>query len=474
MRAMRWWLGLALASAFGCSALIDPDGSELGGPGGSDGGRDGGMDAAIDAPGMDAAIDVPGIDAPGMDSGPTTCPGAPAQCLGSVLRFCDGDFLRMIECGDDRCDEPTASCIPEGGDRYRPSNVDADFWDDGASDFELDGDAFIDTTICDEGDVVSIGGGVEVCVFSVRNFRASGLVRVDGVRPAVIMATGNVIIDGTLDASGYGQEPGPGGFRGGVADPIDGAGPNGGEAGEHVGEFEDGGGGGGGFCGAGGSGGFGGRGEGGEGGGAVPGGYDLQPLRGGGGGGRGRGFFAEDGRDNAGFGGSGGGAIQISALGNIIVNGRILAGGGGGEGGGNNFGSGANWGSGGGGGAGGGILLEAIEIRGTGDLVAAGGGGGGAAGSGGSGDDGGDGSSADPTASGGAGAPGSGDTNGGRGGGGMQLIGADGDSEGSSPVNGAGGGGGTGCIVLRSDSSAADFFLTPVSEPGLKRLPLQR
>lgn len=425
------------------------------------------MDAAIDAPDLDAAIDAPPIDVPGVDVGPMTCPGRAAECIGSVLRYCDGDFLRMIECGDDRCDVATESCVPEG-DAYIPSNVSSDYWRSDARDFERD-DSFIDTTGCPDGDIAE-----GACILSVRNFRIGGNTRVDGTRPLIVMATGDVIIEGTLDASGYGQQPGPGGFRGGVADPMDGGGPNGGAAGEHVGEFEDGGGGGGGFCGQGGTGGFGGRGDGGEGGGAMPGGYDLQPLRGGGGGGRGRGFFAEDGSNNAGFGGSGGGAIQISSLGRIQIDGRILVGGGGGQGGGNIFGSAQNWGSGGGGGAGGGILLEAIEIRGDGQLVAAGGGGGGAAGSGGSGGDGDDGAGADPTAAGGLGAPGSGGTNGGRGGGGTRLIGEDGDDFASSPVNGGGGGGGSGCIVVRSDSDESSFFLTPLDAPGLKQLELQR
>ena len=459
-------------SALGCSAIIDPDGSKLGGGGGDDAGPrpDAGMmDAMVDA----RMVDAPPIDAPGEDVGPMTCPGLPAMCIGSVLRFCDGDFLRMIECGEDRCDAASESCVPDA-DAYVPSNVPASLWDEDAEDLELDGDVFVDTDMCLGGEARGIGGGMQACIFSVRNFRVRGSARFDGARPVIIMASGDVIIDGTLDVSGYGQEPGPGGFRGGVRDPADGDGPNGGAAGEHVGEFEDGGGGGGAFCGAGGNGGFGGRADGGEGGGAVAVDFDLQPLRGGGGGGRGRGFFAEDGSNNAGLGGSGGGAVQISALGRITVNGRILAGGGGGQGGGNNFGSSQNWGSGGGGGGGGGILLEAIEIRGSGAVVAAGGGGGGAAGSGGNGGDGGDGANADPTASGGTGAPGSGGTDGGRGGGGTRLIGENGDDWASSPVNGGGGGGGSGCIVLRADSDDSSFFETPLDPPGLKRLALQR
>ncbi len=194
--------------------------------------------------------------------------------------------------------------------------------------------------------------------------------------PVFMLATGNVLIAGTIDIGGEtggsggagpvaligkGGEGGPGGFAGG----------NAGRGIEFGGSFlQQGGrglgpGGGGRISSAPDNGAGGGFGEpgvpSGGGGGVTYGSPTLLPLVGGSGGGGGAG-----GNPNGCAGGGGGGAILIASSGTITVNGEILARGGA-------TGPPPCGGGGGGGGSGGGIRLVANTIAGTGSLHAQGG-----------------------------------------------------------------------------------------------------
>lgn len=431
--------------SLGCSALVSTDESKLGGGGpGVDGGPgDGGGDGG---PGPDA-----GDGGPGPDSGPG-----------------DGGAVDMV-----------------------PSNVSAALWDDGAPALDLSEERRygLDTSTCEatmaRSQVVAQAEGPELCVVQVRDLilGEGASLRVSGRRPLVLMASGRVRIEGTIDVSAVGIEPGPGGARGGTRMDPDGQGVGGGGAGEHVGSFDDGGGGGGGLCGPGGGGGNGGGAEGGVPGDTARTDWELMPLVGGSGGGRGPGADLFGGSSNAGRGGAGGGALQISARERIRLEGEVLAGGGGGFPGRNQASSSVNWGAGGGGGSGGAILIEAPEIDIGGDafLNAAGGGGGGSASAPGDGDPGQDGRDTTDRALGGAGAgdgPGTGDlsASGGDGGGAATLPGDPGQTNPQDNANGGGGGGGSGCILLRtaSGSLASRVEATPQVERGLRVLPVLR
>lgn len=196
-------------------------------------------------------------------------------------------------------------------------------------------------------------------------------------KPLTILATGDVVIAGTINVdgkpgntNGTGGLGGPGGGSGGTGGygfdqshsgmPGDGAGGGGGGIGSSV-LTTPGGGGGGGFGLAGGPGGTGvNAGQPGPKVGTVT----ILPLVGGSGGGGGG--TVANGRGGA--GGGGGGGILIASSGTITINGTIFARGGNGAGG----------SAGGGGGAGGAIRLIANIINGTGSLNASGSGAGGA------------------------------------------------------------------------------------------------
>jgi hypothetical protein len=191
--------------------------------------------------------------------------------------------------------------------------------------------------------------------------------------PVTILATGNVIINGTIDVSGtsnnnfLGGSGGPGGFdggRGGASnqDGVNGSGPGGGGGGRvNSSNGSAGGGGGGGFATAGGAGnlligsdqgltGFGG---------SIYGFTSLVPLIGGSGGGGRPGFNGGPG----GSGGGGGGAILIASSAEISGSGFIRANGG--------------VGIGGGSGSGGAIRLAANSLKGSLNLLVTGTSGGG-------------------------------------------------------------------------------------------------
>ncbi len=222
-----------------------------------------------------------------------------------------------------------------------------------------------------------LGGGPELAVLHVGSLTVAGgaQVRVTGTRPLVIVADGDVQVDGLVDASARDATPGAGGSA-----PAMGGGAGG--AGSHLPQYSDSGGGGGGFGGAGAAGGavsgcttavVAGTA------GTVFGDAAIAQLVGGAGGGSGSGAVCP-----INPGGGGGGALQITSAMRIQIGttGQLLAGGGGGSGGtdcGNSDGN-----SGGGGGSGGAIVLQAPMIGNAG-VIAANGGGGGGSGSGGGG-----------------------------------------------------------------------------------------
>ncbi|MBK8173226.1 MAG: hypothetical protein IPK60_23230 [Sandaracinaceae bacterium] len=423
---------------FGCSLLVTPDETALPNENAVDLGRD-----PIDAGGLDAGENIDlgvGFDAGNLDANVLPDIGVPED---------------MGPCG-------AAGCI------ISASNVSDDLWDHATHDLNVRGGGVtrINTDTCrlgsTDGMIVTQEGGGTVCVIQVNALTVAdeSSLSVRGPIPLIIMATGRVQIDGEIDASAHGDEPGAGGGAGGTIDVIDGTGRNPGAAGEHIDEYDDGGGGGGGLCGSGGNGGSGGDASGGDGGDSES-AWTIEPLAGGSGGGRGRGLV--DGRDtNAGLGGAGGGALQISSLTEIIVNGRIFTGGGGGLGGTRELGDGTNYGSGGGGGSGGALLLEAPAVSfGAAARLGLGGGGGGAASTntanGGDGNDG----AVGPMASLGGGGMVVG-ANGGDGAHGATIDGATAVDRPSS-TNGAGGGGGSGCMVVRNASGTltSSSFVDP-------------
>jgi hypothetical protein len=199
--------------------------------------------------------------------------------------------------------------------------------------------------------IVTQSDSSEVGVFAGKNIviAPSVTVVVEGQRPLVLLAPGNVQINGTIKAiadSIYADRANAGGFSAAKGEQVKGQGPGGGsgtstEAG------------GGGFCGKGGKGGS----ASGAPGGVAYGSEELVPLLGGSSGGNGA---------TGGVGGAGGGAVQVIAGSKLTLSatGVIHVGGAGG-----------GW-NGGGGGSGGAILLEANEISIAGTLAANGGGGG--------------------------------------------------------------------------------------------------
>ena len=232
----------------------------------------------------------------------------------------------------------------------------------------IDGETIAGKVILDTWPQDPSGPGLAILHVRSLTISAGVTVTVTGDRPLVIIASRDVNILGTVDASANLASPGP---NGRAAAQGTGAGGDG----EHVPEFFDSGGGGAGHGTAGAAGGasicnpscddaLAGT--------AGP-GYNtlLTVLAGGSGGGSGGGTDCE-----YGVGGAGGGAIQIYAGSQITISGAITVGGGGGGAG---TKCGGSAGAGGGGGSGGGIYLQAPEITHSGTLAGNGGGGGGGA-----------------------------------------------------------------------------------------------
>lgn len=438
---------------------------------------------------------LPDAAVPEVDAG---CTRAMESCTDGVEHVCDPATGGLVSrpctfaCStfDPRCVE------------FIPSNVEPSLLPPAdAAPLDVATSSTLDTSTCALAGVDArvepqLGGGSEVCLVrtGALTLAAGATLTVRGTRPLVFLASGPVVVAGTIDASANGGTPGPGGSSGGPSSGARGGGSSGGYGGSSASERRDGGGGGGSLCGQGGAGGAGGGIAGGTGG-PVPPPTELSPLRGGGGGGAGAGRRT-GGTDNAGRGGGGGGAVQISSSVSIAIDGTVLAGGGGG-GPGTAYGpivdGSTNWGSGGGGGSGGAILIEAplVTIGPSGALGASGGGGGGSAGRppGGSatngqrGDDGG----LDRASGGTEG----GSEYGANGGGGSQrpytsifgsmqsgLSGGGGNSDSDSEWgNGGGGGGGAGCVLFRTLDGAMPAGAldrsSPAASPGIVSLPLR-
>ncbi|MCC6997249.1 MAG: hypothetical protein IT370_21725 [Deltaproteobacteria bacterium] len=295
--------------------------------------------------------------------------------------------------------------------------------------------------------VTQLGGGMVRVTSTIGvNIAAGTRVDVVGAYPLIIVARGDIAVDGQLDAGAVGAQAGAGGRSA-----VDCATQAGRDGEDSVATASGGAGGGGAsFQGQGGNGGAG-QAAGGGARGVRPASFTPVPLRGGCPGGVGGAYdqAAPDAAAVGGAGGGGGGALQLSSGGSIVTagGGWITVSGGGGRNGGVHNG-------GGGGGSGGSLLLEAATaIRTSGTLTANGGGG--ASGGGSSSSDGAagaDGSADGATSAGGGdcglfcdGGPG------GAGGAGGALDGS-GGSGGNASGGGAGGGGGVGVIVLRSPS----------------------
>jgi uncharacterized membrane protein YgcG len=203
----------------------------------------------------------------------------------------------------------------------------------------------IEGTICTQ--IIAQANGPDVCIIhaSSISIAATESVKIRGSRALVLVADGDITIDGTLDLSGDKDVSGPGGGK------LTGGSPSGTS-----------GGGGGGFAGAGGAGGTT------IAGGAANGGAAIDPLalpvlEGG---------TAANGSTG---GGAGGALMLVSCRGAIRVSGLIDLGGGGGGGGASNNGVVTRGGA--GGGSGGFGLFQAVTFEVTGQIFANGGGGGG-------------------------------------------------------------------------------------------------
>jgi hypothetical protein len=363
MRPMRgrplWVLAVALA-AFGCSF----DKSAL------HGSFDGG-------PVVDAAPDVTPPDATGEDGG--SCVQGHRQCSGPVVQQCvNGRYEQVEVCAlgckvdEARCYTFTASNVADGALDFAAG----DLVIDASGNQTLDVTSGILSTGSFPGDVLvstetQAAGNPELFIIRCRNFTIGPNTRlaVVGTRALVVLASGEISIEGVLEVSADGSTGGPGGFGGGARDTV-GYGPGGGGGGGKSGTDSAGGGGGGNGV----PGGAGGIGGGAGAAAAGPGTADrtLRPLYGGSGGGGGA--AAGD------PGGGGGGAVQLSAAVRVqvTVSGSIRAlGGGGGRGTAPTL---SDFGAGAGGGSGGSVLLEAPDVTVTGSIAMGGGGGGGGGG----------------------------------------------------------------------------------------------
>lgn len=290
-----------------------------------------------------------------------------------------------------------------------------------------------------------LSGNVQSIWLEGLTIESGAVLRVVGNRPLIIVSTGDITIDGEIDASSkQGGTDGPGANP--SACPTSPPAP-----GETCAQHGGSGGGGGGFGGAGGQGGEGGDGRnceaGVDGRPGGPGGVALAQtptqLRGG--------CAGRDGAANnsgtaanAGDAGAGGGAVHLSAQGTLKVNGSVHAGGAGGG-----PGTDGQRAGGGGGGSGGMLGLEAgTLVIGSDGVVAANGGGGGGGCDGMTAMPGQDGQPSDQLAAGGPK-----QNNGGDGGDGGAAGTADGESPSPAERGGGGAGGGVGIIQFFSPSA---------------------
>lgn len=453
----------------GCSLAIQPDKDRLGPNAVSDAGPDSSLDLSLDL-GVDTAVDAtPDRNIPPDVTRPDNTVDAVPQCTSEAR--CEGDkTLVLCQDGVETAQPCDYACQENRCVTIVPSNVRPELVN------QTMGNLFVPNAFNNNDNFVRVD--TENCVILAENNNIRGLLemQVDGSRicvisldtlevdnggglvafgphPLALLSPNTIDIRGFISASGVAGAPGPGGSEGGNRRNSQGTGSEPGAAGQHQGQFNDGGGGGGGFCGRGGDGGDGENARGGEGGNGI-GNIDLSPLRGGSGGGAGEGFTTNQ-QTNRGLGGASGGGLQLFSPVEIRVTGALFASGGSGSASTRpirNF----NAGSGGGGGSGGGILIETPILSGQGFVSVAGGAGGGGYGEGGRGENGQEGFEGDPVPQGGSGGP----VHGGRGGdgaGGMNVRGTDGEDvfdRRTRVGNGGGGGGGGGCVVVRSNQSA--------------------
>lgn len=437
---------------------------------GVDGGTDAGLDGGTDA-GSDAFVSDSGIDA--NLSPDTGCVVGELMCHsnGDIVG-CDPDGViryRMscpLGCGsppDVHCVQLRASHItdetllPSGDTALHVTtgqsvqiDTDTGAITMGATVIRAGGTGTAPGTIGFSVQVQPTGAALGVFTVSTLDVDSGATLSAIGARALVILASGNVMIDGAVDVGARGNAAGPGGYAGG-GHRANGGGPSHGGAGENtgIGDVLMSGGGGGGHGGSGGGGGD----EhpfccdtanGGGGGGTSTDG-DGSYLMGGSGGGGGADA------SNGGIGGGGGGALQITSLTTIHITtaGIVRAPGGG-----------ASHGdqAGGGGGAGGTIFLESLTI-GLDNIVSVTGGGGGGGRSG-------DGARGTDTTNGaGGGGGGSGGGSGGGGAAGGSMNGGDGGDG-----DGGGGGGGEAGVLFALQAAAAASAIVPSSARLMRRI----
>ncbi|MBA3392379.1 MAG: hypothetical protein H0T89_07030, partial [Deltaproteobacteria bacterium] len=308
----------------------------------------------------------------------SACATASTECLdGDTLRTCvaAGDAATDRICAWGCRTTPFARCaeiVPAGGG-VMPTDV-APSTELGVLVFEpgttIDGDNGRIGTAAEADKYrasgpVGVMNGIDyqvrgnIAVFRFTKLRIAGALTLIGSRSIALVADGEILVEGVVDARGscVGSNAGPGGFAGGFKQGGKGSGSGGGSG--AIGANEGGGGGG-----YGGTGGSGGNGVFAAGGGPY-GDATITLLFGGAGGGGG------SGGTNSGSGGGGGGAVQLVSNARILISGGINAGGCGGQ-------TGVNGNDGGGGGGAGGTILvegKVVEISGT--LAVNGGGGGG-------------------------------------------------------------------------------------------------
>jgi hypothetical protein len=414
----------------------------------------------------------PVADAGGGGASPDARPPADAPPAGSCTAStttCNGDNLVTCDSGGHATTVPcalgcNAAVSPAVCLTLSPSNLDASSCDRGPL---LTGIAYpsgptqVSTDDCTGGSVVAqASAGPDLCVFHYSDITvpADAVVTFVGHRIPVLVATGSISLEGTIDVSAKGPRPGPG--ASGLALVVRGAS---GDSGTGAGA------GGGGHLTAGGSGGTAAGTSTSEAGGAAGGNPALSPISGGG-------FGGIGGRPCVNLcptpldsrGGAGGGAIEMVGCQSLTIGAAAMinAGGGGGPGGDPPTVD-KPPGGGDGGGAGGSILLEApvLNLPSGATLVANGGGGGGggsrvaSALAGGPGEDG---AVVVKPAGGGAssaGKGGEGGTGGGANGTSPPKPGGNGDSAG-------GGGGAAGRIRLNTRSGHATVASGVITSPG--------
>ncbi len=313
-------------------------------------GGDGQLSDVSDATVVDASL----VDAGPNDAGPNDARPNDARppCPGDAFGF---ELLNM-----NRCD-PTDPIGPlvlsmSSGNGTPPHFLDSD---SGLLTFPDESTTTLTHSMITQSD------GSELFILNVTAFeiRSGSRLALYGSRPVAILSNTDIKIAGRLFAFGRGRYEGVGGNL--DASCVTGGGTDGAEQTANGAQGGSGGGGGG-FASAGG---FGhevfGSGGGNASGGAVASNLSLVPLRGGCSGGQGA--LGE----TSGRGGGAGGALQLVAVGEIAVAGRISASGGGGRGASDS----APGGGGGGGGSGGGILFQAdsMMVAGSGRITVNGG-----------------------------------------------------------------------------------------------------